>query len=218
MLINASFTSKSVFTPTLNMAFGAFNMRQGMSEELAAVVLKEEPNILNKTTSPDINDSQWLTSRLWQYNFLDLDYDVVRELRSFIKNSYISYMNDLDIPTQKVYIQCWANVIRNDGRRIVPHHHADGHSNDPNASQEYAYLSGNICVQTKDTNTYFQSPFLNKQVISVPNINGEMVFFPSFITHWTDTNINQSERITISFDLITEEFFNMVDGTNYREL
>jgi len=218
MLLNVSFTSKSVFTPTMNMAFGCFSMRDGMSDELAAIVLKEEFNILKNTTAPDTNDSNWLTSRLWQYNFLDLDYDVVRELKQFIKDSYSSYMNDMDIPTQKVYVQCWANIIRNDGRRIVPHHHADGHSNDPNVSQEYAYLSGNICVQTKDTNTYFQSPFLSKQVITAPNFNGELIVFPSFLTHWTDTNTSDTERVTISFDLITEEFYNIIDGKNYREL
>jgi hypothetical protein len=36
--------------------------------------------------------------------------------------------------------------------------------------------------------------------------------------HWTDPNESDIPRITISFDIITKEFYNLIDGRNYRRL
>lgn len=127
-------------------------------------------------------------------------------------------MTELGQPAGKTYIQCWTNILRNNGRSIVPHHHADGHTWAGDDLQQYSYLSGNICIQTFGTNTYYQNPFLDRQIAPLPNNNGEMIFFPSFILHWTDANTESLPRITISFDIVTEEFYKRVDGTNYREL
>lgn len=218
MIFSLDFPSKSFFTPSISVKL--FSKYLDIpAERLAEIVLAEEQNILNNTKPiPNSKDHTWITERLWQYNLLDLDYDEIRSLKEFIKNSYIEYMTELNQPIGKTYIQCWTNILRDNGRKIVPHHHADGHSWGSYDLQQYSYLSGNICIQTFGTNTYYQNPFLDKQIIPLPNKNGEMIFFPSFIMHWTDVNKESVPRITISFDIITEEFYNQIDGSNYREL
>lgn len=215
MRFDLRFSSKSLFTPSISVPCRAQKLD---ISNLIDIVLKEEHNILSSTEKQEFeSDSSWITGRLWQYNFLDLDYPEIKNLHNFIRDSYVEFMGEIGQPAGKTYIQCWVNIIRNNGRRIVPHNHSDGHSNNIN-TQEYSYLSGNLCVQTNNTNTYFRSPFLDKQVIALPNIDGEMIFFPSYITHWTDINTSDNPRITISFDIITEECYNIIDGRNYRVL
>ncbi len=218
MIFDMVFTSKSYFTPQLTLKMYNASISQNLCYRLRDIIILEEPNILKSVPPSNPDDPDWMTGRLWNYNFLDLNYKEVRELHQWIKDQYIEYMKQLGKEPDKVYIQCWVNVIRNNGRKIVPHHHADGHSKTINAPQEYSYLSGNLCIQTVDTNTWFQNPFLDKMHINIPNNDGEMIFFPSFITHWTDVNLSEKPRITISFDLITEEFYKLIDNENYRLL
>lgn len=218
MLFDMVFESKSFFTPSITLKLYNASISQDLNKKLRDIVILEEPNILANVPPANPEDPDWMTGRLWNYNFLDLDYEEVRELKHWIKQQYINYMALLGKQPDKVYIQCWVNIIRNNGRRIVPHHHADGHSSDVDAPQEYSYLSGNLCIQTVDTNTWFQNPFLDKKVIPIPNNDAEMIFFPSFVTHWTDVNKSDMPRITISFDLVTEEFYNRIDNKNYRML
>lgn len=211
------FDSKSVFVPEIRIPMYSADLTFP-AHTLADVVFTEERNILKNTPSPDNElDSTWLTARLWHYNFLDFDYRAVRELKDFIKKNYIHYMDMLGNKVGVTYIQCWANILRNDGRPIVPHHHADGHSKTC-PDQRHSHLSGNLCVETANTSTYFRNPFLDKDCIGIPNKNGEMILFPSYVVHWTDPNPMDSPRVTISFDIITEEFYNMIDGENYRRL
>jgi ectoine hydroxylase-related dioxygenase (phytanoyl-CoA dioxygenase family) len=52
----------------------------------------------------------------------------------------------------------------------------------------------------------------------IDNIPGEMILFPSYIVHWTDQNTSKTPRISIAFDIITEEVYNMIDNHNFRVL
>ncbi len=218
MLFDLAFESKSYFTPNISIKMYKADISQDLTNRLRDIVILEEPKIIANVPPMHAEDPDWMTGRLWNYNFLDLDYEEIRQLKIWIKEQYINYVKSLGKEPDKVYIQCWVNILRNNGRSIVPHHHADGHSSDKNAPQEYSYLSGNLCIQTENTNTWFRNPFLDKNYKSIPNKDGEMIFFPSFLVHCTDVNLSQRPRITISFDLITEEFYNLINGTNYRLL
>jgi hypothetical protein len=218
MIFNLQFGTKSYFTPALNLNLYSSSISEELRSSLADIVLKEERYII-ETYPTRHPDKEWLSGRVWYYNLFDFDYEAIRQLKEHIKNEYISYMKSLNTEPEKVYIQCWANIIRNNGMRMSPHHHADGHSLDINAPQEYSYLSGNLCVQTFNTSTWFQSPFLDKQVIPLNNVDGEIIFFPSFLRHWTDCNESETPRITISFDIVTEPFYEIVkNNSNYRLL
>jgi hypothetical protein len=97
---------------------------------------------------------------------------------------------------------------------INPHHHAGLHGDSP---VEYSYISGNLCLQTENTSTCFSHPISHIDIHrEIPNVDGELTLFPSFLSHWTLPNLSHNPRITIAFDIIKEEVFNMIDNTNCR--
>ena len=151
-MYNIEFTSKSIFVPNVNVKLHSSFISESLRVSLKEVVLKEEQNILSLPCDSDHN-KDWITSRLWYYNLFDYDYDCIRELKSFIYDEYNKFMHDIGTTPTPIYGRCWVNIIRQN-RNITPHHHADGHSSMENAPQEYAYLSGNLCVETENTSTY----------------------------------------------------------------
>jgi len=216
-MINLNFPSNSQMLPAFDIALHNSSIDMESCEQLVKVVLKEQPNIIAIKSSNPNDDPNWITGKLWAYNFLDFDYPCVRYLKKFIYEKYIEYTLFCNIDSSKpVYVQCWVNIINNDGRIITPHNHADAHGDAP---AEYSYISGNISLQTESTSTFFAHPILHKLVYrEIPNTNGELILFPSFVTHWTSPNLSENPRITIAFDIITKEVYNMVDNTNYRLL
>ena len=212
-----NFDSKSDFLPTYSVAIHLSQFRKEIASRLANIVLKEEYNILTSTKKPEHDpDTTWLTGRLWEYNFLDFDYPEIAEFKEFIKEQFLDFLNKTNHAIPKnVYTQCWANILRKNGRRITAHHHCEAHTGAP---QEYSYVSGNVCVQSKDTKTYYKNPF-NETRIGIDNVDGELVLFPSYVIHQTDANNNDSPRISIAFDIITDEVYNMIDNNkNFRKL
>ena len=216
MNFDLNFQSKSKYLPSISIRLGKYQLDQQITRKLGNIVLTEEPNIIkNVRSTDDYDDPTWLTGKLWSYNFLDFQYEEVKQFQQFIKRSYEEYSRSCGYEPEKVYIQCWANVIRNNGRNITAHNHASAHSNAPH---EYSYVSGNICIQADNTNTYYENPFLKNNAAAIHNVAGDMFIFPSHIIHWTDTNQSEHPRISIAFDLITQEVYDMIDNHNYRPL
>jgi hypothetical protein len=216
MIYDLQYLSKSKYLPSITIRLGKTVLDSDTTAGLSKIVLSEEPNIIKNVRSTDENDDQeWLTGKLWSYNFLDFDYPEVKTFKSFIKDSYEEYARSWGYEPEPVYVQCWANIIRNNGRRITPHNHASAHSNAPH---EYSNVSGNICIQAENTKTYYENPFLKYNSIGIDNLSGELFMFPSHVIHWTDTNESENPRISIAFDLITKEVYNMIDNHNYRLL
>jgi hypothetical protein len=215
-MINLNFPSKSPMLPAFDIALHNSSIDAENLEQLVRVVIKEHPNIIAIKSKHD-DDPNWITSKLWAYNFLDFDYPCVRYLKKFIYETDLEYALFCNIDSSKpVYIQCWVNIINNDGRIITPHNHSDAHGGAP---AEYSYISGNISLQTEKTSTFFAHPILHREIYrELANTNGELILFPSFMTHWTSQNLSVNPRITIAFDIITEEVYNMIENTNYRLL
>jgi|TARA_B100000902_G_scaffold128583_1_gene127868 hypothetical protein len=131
-----------------------------------------------------------LTSRFYHFNILN--WLNTKQLKKEIRKGYESYTNVKNTP---LYVQCWANVMRK-GDKIKPHAHMDENINPLHA------LSGHLCVKVDgSTNTYYGGK-------PVCNVNGEMTFFPSTMAHWTNTYLGDNERITVAFDIYSEEWFN----------
>ena len=217
MIYDLHYNSKSKYLPSITIRLGKTFLDDATTSALSKIVLLEEPNIIKNVRSADgSEDPEWLTGKLWSYNFLDFDYPEIKDFKKFIKDSYEEYARSWGYePDNPVYIQCWANVIRNNGRRISPHNHASAHSDAPH---EYSNVSGNICIQAENTNTYYENPFLKYNAIAIENVAGEMVMFPSHLIHWTDINESENPRISIAFDIITKEVYDMIDNHNYRLL
>lgn len=218
MRVDLDFDSKSQFLPRLTVAlniskFDRFN-------EMEKLVLEKEQEILdNNLPYPETDSKDWLTNRLYAYNLLDYSdqYPVLLEFKKFIYESYVEYCNNVGAPIEEIYVNCWANIIRNNGRTISPHTHADAHINAP---LEHSYISGNICINAINTKTYYANPFIPKRSYAIKNIPGELVLFPSWVLHWVDQNASEIPRISIAFDIVTAEVYNLPDAlrNNFRKL
>lgn len=216
-MISLNFPSSSPLLPSFNINLSDTTLNEETNRQLGGVVLAEQQNIIDNVKQRfEEDDPTWLTGKLWEYNFLDFDYPCVKEFNNFIFDSYTSYMDKIGGDSSKpVYVQCWANILKDDGRIIKPHHHADAHCNAP---WHYCYVSGNLSVDTENTSTFFSHPIFRFVAEEVPNVNGQLIMFPSFMTHWSSENKSQRPRITIAFDIITEEVYNNVDNKNFRLL
>ena len=170
--------------------------------KLASFILKKEKNIINKTKKEfeKLNKTGWqdggtglgvnsLTSRSPLYNLVE--FKETKYLKKIIKNAHLDFMKELNLTYEdSLYIQCWANVMRK-GEKIKKHFHS---------INNYDYLSGHICIQTKDTNTYYLEPY-HKEKFILKNNPGNITLFPSWVEHFTDEVLDNKERITIAFDL-----------------
>jgi hypothetical protein len=177
---------------------------------LAALVLRKEKIILRKPNSKGLMivadgdgytglGKNSLTSHYKRYNLLDWKHSEIPKLKQAILKAHECYLNALKIPLYpQLYIQCWANVMRQ-GEQIKPHLH----STHPNS-----YLGGHIVVQARGTKTYYINPVnqLNAPAIHASvNTIGKISFFPSCVPHYTDVQTSVKPRITIAFDLFVNK-------------
>lgn len=215
-LISLNFESKSVMLPSICINLFKYTVSNSLSEQLINFILQNEQTILSTTEMQDgETDETWLTGRLWQYNLLDYDSACVLDLQNAITDSYKLYLTSIGAkPESVIYVQCWANIIRNNGRFIFKHNHADAHGDAP---EEYSYVSGNLCLQAENTGTYYQSPFTDHHY-RIENIPCEMILFPSFVNHWTDPNLSEDLRISLAFDIITPEVYAMTNNPNFKRI
>tara|TARA_B100000287_G_scaffold20276_1_gene20279 strand:+ start:138 stop:725 length:588 start_codon:yes stop_codon:yes gene_type:complete len=169
-------------------------------KRFAKQILRNEPKIIKKYPPTNCRNVKTdgetglgydsLTSRFYHFNILN--WLNTNQLKKEIRKGYESYTNVNNTP---LFVQCWANVMRRCDR-IKPHVHMNS-----NISPLHA-LSGHLCVKVdSSTNTYYGGK-------PVRNVNGEMIFFPGTMTHWTDTYMGDSERITVAFDIFSEKRFN----------
>ena len=166
---------------------------------LSKFLISKEKYILNKYSFYGDGETglskNSVTTRFAYYNLLD--FKETSFLKKYIRDTHDKFLKNLNQKVdQNYYIQCWYNVMRK-GEQIKKHHHAE---------DQDTYLSGHICVKTNNTNTYYESPYYKKDYIS-KNIPGKITLFPGWITHHTDKQIEDTERVTIAFDIITEDLY-----------
>jgi hypothetical protein len=209
MLINLKYDSKSVFLPEIKIPIFISMFDIQKTRALHRFIMEKEKWILeNVEPYPADDDKSWLTNRLYGYNFFNFSDECkeINELKQFLLLSYEAYCESVNVPIEKCYIQCWANILRNNGRGITEHTHADGHADSP---YEYAYVSGTICLTNLNTYTSLRNPFLDKHFQDIKNHAGENILFPSWVIHKTDVNTAPIPRVSIAYDIITEEQYNL---------
>jgi hypothetical protein len=136
-----------------------------------------------------------MTSRSDKFNLLKVE--GTDDLKQAIKNSANKFLSDLGQPEEPFfYVQCWSNVMRK-GEKINKHKHY---------STPYCYLGGHICITANNTNTYYENPYAYETFAS-PNSPGKLTIFPNWIEHYTDVVSDDSERITIAFDILNQFVF-----------
>jgi hypothetical protein len=181
-------------------------------------ILQKEPEILS--TVPTVNKdnvdgytslgSDSLTSRYNGFNVFSWDHPEIQKLKYTVHKQYLSFLQQVNVPRRKVYVQCWANVMRK-GQQITPHLHS---------VSPFTYLSGHVTVACEDTSTVYICPInqINEPLeYKSPNHVGNLTFFQSNIPHYTTKHMGDKERITIAFDLKVSENYNAEIHKNFIE-
>jgi hypothetical protein len=170
--------------------------------------LNKEKEILNKYTPENDGGTglgnNSITSRYSNYNLLN--FPEMFFLKNIIKDKHEKFLKELNLDIKEpYYILCWFNVLRK-GESIKKHYHSK-------LEEGYCFLSGHICVDTKDSSTYYEPPFFNG-CIEIKNQNNQIVFFPSWLNHYTSKVDKEYNRITIAFDIIYHQYRPTFDPKN----
>ena len=172
-------------------------------------LLSKEKDILKLNFNDDggtglqFND---ITTRHSYYNVFDYSKELpeLSDLLNFIKESYNEYIKIDSTQSYGLKINCWFNVLRK-GQKMKSHAHGTRFS---------AYLSGNIHLDNYHTKTNYS--YMNNGV-SIDNVKGGLVLFPSVLTHGTDEYRDEEPRVSIAFDLHVS-FLNDIDKKiQYRD-
>jgi hypothetical protein len=188
------------FAPSWNYYIAEGNVTFDL-QDLKNEILTKEKEIIERSEFVDDwgtklgRDS--LTSRSNTYNLLEFDH--AQDLKKSIKHFHDIFVERLDLPEENsLYCQCWANVMRKK-QKIASHFHGFGPT---------VYLSGHLCLQVKDTHTYYSNPYHDDSWKS-KNIDGKITMFPSWVRHYTDSVKDDDIRITLAFDIMPEKSFYM---------
>lgn len=170
---------------------------------ISQLILKKEKEIIANT--PVGNDgytglgTESLTSRYKYFNVFAWEDDEIQKLRSKIKETHDAFLKLFGISIQPVWIQCWANVMRQ-GQKIKTHVHTVGPD---------CYLGGHVTIQCNNTSTVYVNPI---NVLNDPmehnsiNVPGKLTLFQNCIPHYTTTHYGKQERISIAFDLSLDNY------------
>jgi hypothetical protein len=173
------------------------------AKELSKVVEDQHYNLTSNIDSVSIAGlDEGLTTKWYAYNFLDSENDAVKKLRTFIFDEVRNFMIDLNHEDDNLLYQSWANLLQNQDV-LKTHSHAG----------PYSYLSGVFYVKTIASSTKYFSPIERRipgvedfyeTEIEVENVEGGLVLFPSFIEHCSTPTLENTDRITIAFDVLKE--------------
>ena len=204
------------FAPEWNYFMFESELHDVNFKKLALFILKKEKEILK--LSPTIRNNKFsdgytglgeksTTARFDKYNVLKWNTTEIKTLKKQIINFHNLILNKFKLPlVNELYIQCWMNVMRK-GETIKPHLHS---------VKPDCYLGGHICVQVHNTSTHYINPInqiSDPEIYSSKNSVGKITMFQNNIPHYTDTQNENEERITIAFDLSLHKF-----GKNYIKL
>jgi|TARA_B100002019_G_scaffold288338_1_gene301780 hypothetical protein len=151
-----------------------------------------------------------ITTRFGRYNLLDnKDEPAFNELLTFIRYSYLEYVQNQQLELKDLQIVCWANILRQGEAMDV---HAHGGTPD-------SYLSGNMHFDDYQTKTFYRSSFDPESKIGLPNKKGGCVIFPSYTQHYTEEHSESKPRVSVAFDLrltgsFDKDFFNAIPFMN----
>ena len=196
-----NFWNKSIFSPDQCL-------------DIKDKILSKEVDIIKN--NPSVNNDggtglgpNSLTSRFSAFNIFTWDDDFVPILKSSVKEAVSELLQGSNFST-KVYGQCWANVMRI-GEQIRPHWHS---------SYKHSFLGGHVCISTQYTHTYYENPYNKNNAKSFINFDGNLTVFENYLVHWTDKVETEEPRITLAFDLLTEQAVKeaVQDTNNFVEL
>jgi hypothetical protein len=196
---------ETFFAPEWNYYLFEKKLNQINFNNLANFILSKEKEILklpvNTFDGGKVKDGytglgeQSTTARFDKYNVLNWNIEEIKIIKNEILNFHNAILKYFKQPLpSELYINCWTNIMKR-GESIKPHIHG---------VHPRTYLGGHICVQCKDTSTYYINPInqINEPMTHrSKNEVGKITLFQNNIPHYTDIHNSDEERITIAFDL-----------------
>lgn len=167
-------------------------------DALSTLILEKEKQII--ATYPSDSDgytglgSNSLTSRFKYFNVLNWDHPEISKVHRGIKKFHAMYYEHVvgNYKPPKLYIRCWANVLR--CKQSIKKH---VHSIHP-----HTYIGGHIAIKCDDTSTVYVNPYDHANGLHYSkNVPGKLTLFPNYIPHYTTEHKSEEERITIAFDI-----------------
>lgn len=189
-------------------------------------VLKIDPNTHNDGGTGLGNKST--TSRFLYYNVLSWKHPQIDKLKREIYRLYYSYFTycfpDAELSAEDfngISASCWMNVMRKN-ERIRLHQHG---------YHPTGFLSGHFCVSCSNTKTVYVNPYEHQsenillkdadsidedskmvyhsgetendgeKIFASSNKEGKLTIFPTYVPHFTTQHKEDSERITLAFEL-----------------
>ena len=197
-----SLPKQTPFAPEWHYVFGESHITSVDYDRIAQLILEREHDIIqNSKPINSQNDdgytglgSDSLTSRYGTYNLLSWEDPEISKIKEAIRSNHSEFIKFFGVSEQKVYIQCWANMLRT-GQAIKPHIHGTG---------PRTYLGGHLSVKCSDTSTIYINPvnqINDPEIFDSKNEVGKFTIFQNCIPHYTTEHKCNSERITIAFDL-----------------
>jgi len=200
---------QTIFAPEWAYWLGESFITDVDFSKVAKLILEKEKEIINNFPISNKNNSDGytglgsdsLTARYQHFNVLSWNDIEINKIKENILKKYILFLEKFNAPRRKVWIQCWANVLRN-GQEIKPHLHS---------VTPYSYLGGHICVQCSDTSTVYINPINqinDPEIFNSKNEVGKITIFQNSIPHYTSKHVHDTERITIAFDIVVDDLLN----------
>ncbi len=213
--IHKSMHPMNEFAPTWNLPLW-FDKYEN-KDELGIMrkwILDNEKSIINEHKNKSKDDGgtglgkDSLTAQYNSFNLFKVTEGVTafKNMFSWLQESYKNFMNEHKTQPRKCIMFCWANVIRK-GQPITIHNHGAKH---------FSYLSGNFHLEDYATQTVYHNPVNPRMVYETKNVAGGLTLFPSYIFHQADEHKDNSERVSMAFDLFDTNFYEG-DRTNAVE-
>jgi uncharacterized protein (TIGR02466 family) len=167
----------------------------------------QTPIAVSETKLPSIDHFNWSISK----NFLQTEPNLHKDeklkwLVIDIERMANQFCNGLGYESRKFFItQMWANKYTSQ-QGIHTHHHANSFFS---GVIYFDHFGSTVFLRDSNVKNILQIPVTSEtaystNVYEVPSSPGRVVFFPSYLVHYSTNNTNV-ERTTISFNVMPEE-------------
>ena len=168
-------------------------------EKISQIVEKMEQTILESSEIGDKNyvlnyNSSEIITRRNTYNIFNIHHPALHSIFQIIMKGLYQFKQYMDLSNDIIYIQAWATLTRK-GSKIFPHTH------------NFKYV-GNVSINAEPSTTIYHWKNSQGELFEerIENKNGQFQLTKN-ANHWSTVWEQESTRITIPFDIVTESCF-----------
>lgn len=192
------------FTPTwsIDLWVTEYNNKENLCI-MKDWIEQNAPIIKEKNKDKERNDGGTglgLDSLTSNFQYFDL-FDEAKHINAFVdyklfvQDEYRKFCKKLNVSTQQCVINSWANIVHT-GQKIKKHNHGATH---------FSYLSGNGHLEDYETSTVYFNPYDNAVRYTIPNRQGGLTLFPSYLYHASTEHVADNDRFSVAFDILVKD-------------